>query len=121
MHDIRDHFAGFRRHIIGIDQTFATPHGQQPLVYADWTASGRLYAPIEERMRAVFAPLVGNTHSETTLTGTAMTQAYHQAQQLIKRHVNAGPADVLLLAGSGMTAVISKLQRILGKHAPKEH
>lgn len=120
MLDLQDHFAPFRHQIIGVDQTFATPHGRQPLVYADWTASGRLYAPIEERMREVFAPLVGNTHSEATLTGTAMTQSYHYAQQLIKRHVNAGPADVLLLAGSGMTAVINKLQRLLGLKLPEQ-
>ncbi len=33
---------------------------------------------------------------------------------IIKKHVNAGPDDVLIGAGAGMTAVINKLQRILG-------
>ncbi|MGB3922835.1 MAG: aminotransferase class V-fold PLP-dependent enzyme, partial [Bacteroidales bacterium] len=36
------------------------------------------------------------------------------AQEIIKKHVNAGPDDVLIGAGAGMTAVINKLQRILG-------
>jgi selenocysteine lyase/cysteine desulfurase len=57
---------------------------------------------------------VGNTHTETSETGTRMTQAYHYAQALIKKHVNAGPGDVIIAAGFGMTAVVNKLIRILG-------
>jgi len=37
---------------------------------------------------------VGNTHTETSVTGTSMTRAYHYAQKIIKRHVNAGPDDI---------------------------
>ena len=59
-------------------------------------ASGRLYAPIEEKIQKVFGPFVGNTHTETNITGTLMTQAYHQAHEIIKRHVNAGPNDAIL-------------------------
>jgi selenocysteine lyase/cysteine desulfurase len=43
-----------------------------------------------------------------------MTNAYHLAHKKIKEHVNAGPGDVIITAGSGMTTVINKLQRILG-------
>ena len=43
-----------------------------------------------------------------------MTEAYNEAKQVIRRHVNAGPEDVVLFTGSGMTGAISKLQRILG-------
>jgi len=43
-----------------------------------------------------------------------MTRAYHHAQKIIKQHVNAGPNDVIISAGFGMTAVVNKLQRILG-------
>ncbi len=61
-----------------------------------------------------FGPFVGNTHTETSETGTLMTNAYHLAHKKIKEHVNAGPGDVIITAGSGMTTVINKLQRILG-------
>jgi len=46
-----------------------------------------------------------------------MTKAYHLAQKKIKEHVNAGPQDVIITAGSGMTTVINKFQRILGFRA----
>jgi selenocysteine lyase/cysteine desulfurase len=42
-----------------------------------------------------------------------MTKAYRRSHLLIKKHVNAGPNDVILTAGYGMTAVINKLMRIL--------
>ena len=43
---LEEHFRRFRD-IIGIDQTFESPFGTQRIVYADWSASGRLYEPIE--------------------------------------------------------------------------
>jgi selenocysteine lyase/cysteine desulfurase len=43
-----------------------------------------------------------------------MTHAYQQALKIIKQHVNAGPHDVIITAGPGMTTVINKFQRILG-------
>lgn len=116
----RQYFAPFRNNIIGIDQTFTTPYGEQKIIYADWTASGRLYAPIEHRMLETFGPFVGNTHSEASVTGALMTSAYHHAHTIIKRHVNAGADDALLFVGTGMTACINKLQRILGVKAPEQ-
>jgi selenocysteine lyase/cysteine desulfurase len=57
---------------------------------------------------------MANTHTETSETGTRMTHAYHYARELIKKHCNAGPNDVIITADSGMTRVLNKLQRILG-------
>jgi len=67
-----------------------------------------------------FGPFVGNTHSEANVTGTSMTEAYHKAHDVIKKHVNAGPNDALLFVGFGMTAAINKLQRILGLKIPEQ-
>lgn len=117
---LETHFDRFRRHIVGIDQRFRSPYGEQSILYVDWTASGRLYAPIEQKLLEAFGPFVGNTHSESNVTGTSMTQAYHHAAEIIKRHVNAGPGDVLLHVGSGMTSAINKLQRILGLRVPEQ-
>ena len=47
---LEKYFDKFRKNIIGVDQTFESPFGVQKMVYADWTASGRLYRPIEEKM-----------------------------------------------------------------------
>ncbi|MEL6132511.1 MAG: aminotransferase class V-fold PLP-dependent enzyme [Bacteroidota bacterium] len=88
---------------------------------SDWTASGRLYGSIEEKIAQDIGPFVANTHTETNITGTAMTLAYHQARQIIKTHVHASKEDVLIMAGSGMTGAIAKLQRILGLKVPEQH
>lgn len=112
-------FSPYRNQIIGIDQTFTTPDGEKRLIYADWTASGRLYRPIEEYIVYRLGPFVANPHTQTTVSGTRMTEAYHQAQQIIKHHVHANNDDALFFAGSGMTAVICKLQRLLGLRIPE--
>ncbi|MEL7340727.1 MAG: aminotransferase class V-fold PLP-dependent enzyme, partial [Bacteroidota bacterium] len=111
---LETYFAPYRKHITGIDQHFDSPYGRQQIVYADWTASGRLYEPIENRLSHLIGPFVGNTHTETTITGSAMTHAYHESLHIIKQHVNANERDVLLTSESGMTGAIGKLQRILG-------
>jgi len=109
------YFSKFRRNIIGIDQCIKTPYNNaQKIVYADWTASGRNYGPIEDRIKNELMPFVANTHTETSATGMAMTYAYHNAQKMIKKHVNANDKDVLISCGSGMTGAVNKFQRILG-------
>ena len=113
------YFKRFRQHIIGIDQEFESPFGTQKIIYTDWTASGRLYRPIEEKLCNEFGPYVANTHTETTVSGTAMTKAYHEAKHIIKSHVNCSDEDVLIVCGNGMTGVVNKFQRILGLKVPE--
>uniref|UniRef100_UPI0037C11B9B aminotransferase class V-fold PLP-dependent enzyme n=1 Tax=Flavobacterium sp. TaxID=239 RepID=UPI0037C11B9B len=113
------YFQKFRNNIIGIDQEFISPFGKQKIIYTDWTASGRLYRTIEEKLMNQFGPFVANTHTETTITGTAMTMAYHEARSIIKKHVNANANDVLITDGTGMTGVVNKFQRILGLRIPE--
>jgi len=108
------YFAPFRANIIGIDQEFESPFGRQRILYADWTASGRMFGPIEKMMSEEIAPFVGNTHTETSVTGTTMTRAYHEALHIIKEHVHASADDAIICYGSGMTSVVNKFQRILG-------
>ena len=116
---LEQYFQQFRKHIIGIDQEFLSPYGKQKIIYTDWTASGRLYRPIEEKLMNEFGPFVANTHTETSITGTAMTMAYHEARHIIKHHVNANNDDVIITNGTGMTGVVNKFQRILGLRIPE--
>ena len=111
---LEKHFDTFRKNIIGIDAYFNSPFGKKKILYADWIATGRLYKPIEDKMAGGFGPFIGNTHTETSFTGSYTTHCYHLAQKKIKQHVNAGPDDVIITAGNGMTSVVNKLQRILG-------
>ncbi|MFN0729201.1 aminotransferase class V-fold PLP-dependent enzyme [Polaribacter gochangensis] len=124
MESLEKYFSKFRNHIVGVDQKFESPYGEQDLIYTDWTASGRLYRSIEEKLVNDFGPFVANTHTETSTSGAAMTLAYHEARNIIKRHVNASKDDALITEGSGMTGVVNKFQRILGlkiSESLKEH
>lgn len=114
MRQLENYFKAFRDQIIGIDQSFTSPFGKKKIVYGDWIASGRLYRPIEQKLQDEFGPFVANTHTETSETGALMTTAYQLSHRIIKDHVHAGPNDVIITAGFGMTAVINKFQRILG-------
>ncbi|MEC4049102.1 aminotransferase class V-fold PLP-dependent enzyme [Flavobacterium sp. SUN046] len=116
---LEHYFLQFRNNIIGVDQEFTSAYGTQKIIYTDWTASGRLYRPIEEKITNVFGPFVANTHTETTVSGTAMTMAYHEARHIIKKHVNASNDDVLITDGTGMTGVVNKFQRILSLRIPE--
>jgi len=48
--ELEKYFSKFRQHIVGIDQEFESPYGKQKIIYTDWTASGRLYRPIEDKI-----------------------------------------------------------------------
>lgn len=112
--NLENYFKPFRDEIVGINQEFDSPEGKKKIIYADWTASGRLYRPIENKLLNDIGPYVANTHTETSITGSAMTLAYHDARDIIKKHVNASSDDVLITVGTGMTGAINKFQRILG-------
>ena len=109
-----EHFKTFRNNIVGHNHYYRTPYGLQKMIYADWIGSGRLYEPIEKKFLHSIGPFVGNTHTETSENGRLMTRAYQIAHERIKNHVNAGPKDVIITTGFGMTAAIVKFQRMLG-------
>ncbi|WP_159018118.1 aminotransferase class V-fold PLP-dependent enzyme [Algibacter sp. L3A6] len=112
--NLEAYFEQFRNNVVGVDLHFESPYGKKKIIYADWTASGRLYRPIEEKLLNDIGPFVANTHTETSITGSVMTHAYHDARAIIKKHVNASKDDVLITVGTGMTGAINKFQRILG-------
>jgi selenocysteine lyase/cysteine desulfurase len=116
---LENFFSPFRAGTIGRQQTFASPYGEKKIIYADWTASGRAYGPIENCIQKKIMPFVGNTHTETTITGKLTSKAYEEAKLIIKNHVRANSEDALVFCGSGMTSAVNKLQRILGLRVPE--
>lgn len=111
---LEHYFSKFKKNTIGDTYYFESIYGKQKLIYADWIASGRLYEPIETIIQDKIGPMIANTHSFSSQTGKASTYAYQYARELIKKHVNANDKDVLVATGTGMTAALSKLQRIMG-------
>ncbi|RPI68852.1 MAG: hypothetical protein EHM47_14025, partial [Ignavibacteriales bacterium] len=70
MSSLEKYFQAFRENTVGYNQTFASPYGEKRIIYADWIDSGRLYASIEKTLLEKFGPFIGNTHSESSITGT---------------------------------------------------
>jgi len=111
---LEKYFEPYRENTIGRGHMFCFPSGEKEIIYADWTASARGYRPIENCLQNEVLPFFANTHTQTTTTGTLMTNAYEEAKVIIKEHVHANEDDVLIFCGSGMTAAVNKLQRLLG-------
>ena len=112
--NLEKYFAAFREKIVGRNQIFTSPFGEKEIIYADWTASGRIYKDIEERLYNEVFPFVANTHTGTSTTGATMSCALEEAFHIIKSHVGANKNDVLISGGAGMTMLVNKFQRILG-------
>lgn len=52
-----------RTGVIGRLEPFDSPFGIRPIVYADWTASGRGHKAVEDFLNVEVLPLYGNTHT----------------------------------------------------------
>ena len=102
-----------RGSVIGDDAVLDGPFGPRRLVYADYTASGRALSFIEDFIRERVLPLYANTHTEASATGRQMTALREEARGIIHSAVNGGPDDVVVFCGSGATAAIDKLVRLL--------
>jgi selenocysteine lyase/cysteine desulfurase len=107
-------YRNFSDQVIGERILIETPFGQRPLVYADYTASGRAFAPIESFIQNRVLPFYANTHSESALSGRQTNALREQARQAIRDAVNAGPEHAVIFCGSGATAAINRLVDILG-------
>ncbi|MGB0091699.1 MAG: aminotransferase class V-fold PLP-dependent enzyme [Solirubrobacteraceae bacterium] len=102
-----------RGSVIGDDVLLDGPFGPRRLVYADYTASGRALSFIEDYIRERVLPLYANTHTEASASGRCMTALREDARRVIHRAVGGTADDVVLFCGSGSTAAIDKLIRLL--------
>lgn len=106
-----------RQQIIGHDLVFDTPFGKRHMFYADYTASGRSIQFIEEKIHNIQRSYA-NTHTEDDYSGKYMTRLLHEAEEHIKRLVNAGDGGKLIATGSGATGALKKLLEIIGVYIP---
>ncbi|MFT4749388.1 MAG: selenocysteine lyase/cysteine desulfurase [Pseudohongiellaceae bacterium] len=109
-----------RESVIGERQLIPTSFGMKPLIYADYTASGRSLAFIEEFISTQVLPFYANTHTETSFSGAQTTAYREQARATIRRAVNGNDDDQVIFCGAGATAAINKLIDILNLRLPAE-
>lgn len=109
-----------RAGVIGQYQPFTTPFGSRPLVYADYTASGRSLDFIEDYIRELVLPCYANTHTETSFSGAHTSALRESARASVRRAVNGGADDKVIFCGSGATAAINRLIDVLNLRLPAD-
>ncbi|RMF09664.1 MAG: aminotransferase class V-fold PLP-dependent enzyme [Alphaproteobacteria bacterium] len=102
-----------RSELIGNREIHDGPWGPRPLVYADYTASGRAVERIENYIRAQVLPTYANTHTEASLCGQRTGFLREAARTMIAEVCNAGDEDAVIFTGGGATAAINKLIALL--------
>jgi len=110
-------WASVRSGLVGVTATLRTPYGERPLIYADFTASGRALRQVEDAV-ADLHTLYANPHTEDSETGRASGAWLREAEAVIRRCINADEGDALITCASGATGAIHKLQEILGITLP---
>jgi selenocysteine lyase/cysteine desulfurase len=109
-----------RESVIGKDTAVVTPFGLRRVTYADYTASGRSLAMIEDFIREQVLPLYANTHTETSGTGLQTTRFREEARDIIRAAVGATRDEhAVIFAGSGSTGAVDRLVGLLGIRLPK--
>lgn len=108
-----------RAGLIGADEVVMGPYGAKPVVYADYTASGRALDFVEDAIRSHVLPKYANTHTESSGTGLQTTRFREDARQIIRRCVGATEDYAVVFCGSGSTGAIDRLVRVLGLCVPE--
>lgn len=104
---------GLRAGLIGRAVEIDAGFGPRRLVYADYVASGRALAQVEDFVRAEILPYYANTHTSASFCGATMTRLREEARAEILRMVNGGPDCRAIFAGSGSTAGLNRLVGIM--------
>ncbi|OII77885.1 PP-loop family protein [Cryptosporidium andersoni] len=99
--------------IIGNNYVINTPYGIRPLIYCDWTASGRCLSFIEESIIQNIAPYYGNTHSIASYNARQSTWYTIEARESVRQFVGGNPDDAIIFNGSGTTGAISKFLKLM--------
>lgn len=88
-----------------------TPFGEKEVIYADTTASGIVYIPIERKIEE-FWPMYANTHSNAH-NGCVMADLLSQSLKIVKRCLNVPNTHQIIFSGNGATQCVTHLIHML--------
>ena len=100
--------------IIGKGAMVHGPLGPQPLLYADYAASGRALREVEAFVMEHVLPVYANPHTQASWCGRSINALRRAARAEVARFCGAGADDGVIFSGSGATAGIQKLVRLFG-------
>ena len=102
--------------VIGDGHMLDGPFGLRPVVYADYTASGRSLTFLEDFIRERVLPTYANTHTESSGTGLQTTSLREDARRIVRDAIGGDDNTVVVFCGSGATAAVDKMVGILNLH-----
>jgi len=102
-----------RAGLIGETVRINGPFGEKPLIYADYVASGRALAQVEDFVREQVLPYYANTHTQASFCGEYMTRLREAARAEIARMTGAGAHTSVVFTGAGSTAGINRIVGLL--------
>jgi selenocysteine lyase/cysteine desulfurase len=100
--------------MIGASAKVDGPYGLKDLVYADYVASGRALRQVETFVLEEILPYYANSHTEASFCGAMMTRMRREARAYIAECCGADSRHAVIFAGSGATAGINRLVKLLG-------
>ncbi len=112
--DVADPLGVLRAGLIGEGAMIEGPFGPRPLIYADYTASGRALRQVEAFVQDHVLPYYANSHTEASFCGARMTRMRRTAREIVARSCGAGPEHAVVFCGAGATAGINRLVALLG-------
>lgn len=100
--------------VIGKGMAVDGPLGPQPMLYADYAASGRALRMVEDFVLEHVLPVYANPHTQASHCGRSINALRRAARAEVARFCGAGEDDAVIFAGSGATAGIQKLVCLFG-------
>lgn len=118
--DIRDKLdqGSLAGSIIGKGAMVDGPLGPQPLLYADYAASGRALREVETFVLEHVLPVYANPHTQASWCGRSINALRRAARDEVARFCGADADDAVIFAGSGATAGIQKLVHLFEADQP---
>lgn len=109
-----DTVAALQAGLVGQNARIEGPFGTKSLVYADYVASGRALMQIERFILEEVLPYYANSHTEASFCGGFMTRLRREARAAIGSCCGATREHAVIFAGSGATAGLNRLVKLLG-------